>query len=64
MYENSLILRICMTEKPFIHKEAFSDVYMNFIFHESLAKNLLYLIVKGIMNVGGNKQTVFNFAKK
>ena len=46
MYENSLILRICMTEKPFIHKEAFSDVDMNFIFHRSLAKNLLYLIDK------------------
>ena len=44
MYENSLILRICMTEKPFIHKEAFSDVVMNFMFHETLAKNLLSLI--------------------
>ena len=33
MYKNSLILRICMTEKPFIHKHAFSDVEMNFIFH-------------------------------
>lgn len=65
MYENSLILRICMTEKPFIHKKAFSDVEMNFIFHESLAKNLLSLIdIKGIMNVGGNKQTVLNFAKR
>ena len=26
MYSNSLILRICMTEKPFIHKKAFSDL--------------------------------------
>ena len=65
MYENSLILRICMTEKPFIHKEAFSDVEMNFMFHETLAKNLLSLIDnKGIMNVGGKRQTVLNFAKK
>ena len=65
MYENSLILRICMTEKPFIHKEAFSDVVMNFMFHETLAKNLLSLIDnKGIMNVGGKSQTVLNFAKK
>ena len=29
MYKNSLILRICMTEKPFVHKQAFSDVEMN-----------------------------------
>ena len=25
MYKNSLILRVCMTEKPFLHKKAFSD---------------------------------------
>lgn len=65
MYKNSLILRICMTEKPFVHKKAFSDVEMNFMFHETLAKNLLNLIdKKGIMNVGGKKQTVLNFASK
>ena len=65
MYKNSLILRICMTEKPFIHKKAFSDVEMNFMFHETLAKDLLRLIDhKGIMNIGGKKQSVLNFAKK
>jgi dTDP-4-dehydrorhamnose reductase len=65
MYKESLILRICMTEKPFVHKKAFCDVEMNFMFHESLAKNLLKLIdKKGIMNVGGKKQTVLNFARE
>jgi len=65
MYKNSLILRICMTEKPFIHKQAFSDVEMNFIFHENVAQNLLKLIdKKGIINIGGKKQTVLKFAKK
>ena len=65
MYKNSLILRISMTEKPFIHKEAFNDVEMNFMYHEDLAKNLLKLINhKGIINVGGLKNTVYNFAKK
>ena len=65
MYKNSLILRICMTEKPFVHKEAFNDVEMNFMYHEDLAKNLLKLInKKGIINVGGQKQTVYRFAKK
>ena len=65
MYSNSLILRICMTEKPFIHKKAFNDVETNFMFHETLAKNLLKLIdKKGIINVGGNKNTIFDFAKK
>ena len=65
MYKNSLILRICMTEKPFVHKVAFKDVEMNFMFHEDLAKNLLKLInKKGILNIGGKKQIVYNFAKK
>ena len=65
MYKNSLILRICMTEKPFVHKKAFKDVVMNFMYHEELAKNLLKLINKrGIINIGGTKQTVYNFAKK
>ena len=65
MYKNSLILRICMSEKPFIHKKAFKDVETNFMYHEDFAKNLLKLIdKKGIINVGGHKQIVFNFAKK
>jgi len=65
MYSNSLILRICMTEKPFTHKQAFSDLKTNFMFHENLAKNLLKLIdKKGVLNIGGKIQTVYEFAKK
>ena len=65
LYKRSLILRLCMTEKPFVHKKAFNDVEMNFMFHEDLAKNLLKLIdYNGIINVGGPKRIVLNFAKK
>jgi len=65
MYENSLILRICMTEKPFIHKQAFNDVETNFMFHDDFAKNLLKLIDhKGILNVGGPTKIVYEFAKQ
>ena len=65
MYKNSLILRCCMTEKPFVHKSAFANVKSNFIFHEDVAKILFKLInKKGIINVGGKKQTIYNFAKK
>ncbi len=64
LYKNSLILRICMTEKPFVHNKAFSDVKTNFMFHEDFAENLLKLINnKGIINVGGKSQSVFSFAK-
>ena len=65
LYKNSLILRICMTEKPFVHKKAFNDIEMNFMYHEELAKNLLKLInYKGIINVGGPKRIVYDFVKK
>ena len=65
MYKNSLILRICMTEKPFVHKKAFSDVKLNFIFHDDLAKILVKILdKKGIINLGGPPQSVYNFVRK
>ena len=65
MYKNSLVLRVCMTEKPFIHKKAFYDFITNFIYHEDIAKNLIKLInKKGVINVGGKTQSVYKFAKK
>ena len=65
MYKNSLILRVCMTESPFVHKKAFYDFKTNFIFNDEVAKFIFKLInKKGIINVGGKIQTVYNFAKK
>ena len=65
MYKNSLILRVCMTEKPFIHKSAFTDLITNFIFHEEVVKLFPKILKqKGILNIGGKTQSVYNFAKK
>ena len=65
MYDNSLILRIMMCEKPFIHKSAFYDVKTNFIFQEDVAMMIPKLLnEKGIINIGGKTQSVYNFAKK
>ena len=65
MYKNSLILRICMTEKPFLHKKGYTNLRTNFMFHEDLAKVFFKLIQKkGIINVGGKSQSVYRFAKK
>ena len=65
MYKNSLVLRVCMTEKPFIHKKAFANVKSSFIYHEDLAKVLFKIInKKGIINVGGKTQTIYNFARR
>ena len=65
LYKNSLILRTSVTEKPFVHSGAFYDFITNFIFHEKLVPNILKIInQKGIINIGGKTQSVYNFAKK
>ena len=65
MYENSLILRICMTEKPFKHSKALYDAKTSFMYQEDL-KDILFKIItkKGILNVGGKSQSIYSFAKK
>ena len=64
MYKNSLILRITMTESPFVHKKAYTNLKSNFMFHEDLVKILPKIInYRGILNVGGKAQSVFSFAK-
>ena len=64
MYENSLILRISMTEKPFYYNQAFTNLKSNFLFHEDLVFMLPKLIKKkGIINIGGKARSVYEFAK-
>ena len=65
MYKNSLIVRASMTEKPFVHKKAFANVFTNFIYHEDFVKIFKKLIkVKGVINVGGPTKSVYEFVKK
>ena len=64
MYKNSLILRITMTEKPFMFKEAYSNLLANYMYHEDLVKILPKIInKKGILNIGGKTQSIYNFAR-
>ncbi len=65
MYKNSLIVRLCMTEKPFVHNKAYANVRSNFIYQEDAARIILKILNrKGIINVGGPSQTIYKFAKK
>ena len=65
MYKNSLILRVSMTEKPFVHKVAYSYMITNFIFHDDFIKIFKKIMSKkGVFNIGGKSQSVYNFAKK
>ena len=66
LYKKSLVLRLCMTEYPFIHDKAFKDAKINFIYREEVIKMLPYLLDEyGIINVGSDiTESVFEFAKR
>jgi len=65
MYKKSLILRLSMTEYPFIHKKAFSNIKTSFMYQADVAKILPRLIhYNGIINIGGKGQSPYQFAKK
>ena len=65
LYKNSLIVRVCMTEKPFVHKKAFANVKTSFAYHDEVAKILFKILKqKGILNVGGKTRIIYEFAKK
>ena len=65
LYKNSLILRACMTEKPFVHDRAFGNVRTSFMYHEDAVKALFKLInKKGVINLGGEPKFIFDFVKK
>ena len=65
LYKNSLILRVCMTERPFIHPKAFANVKTSFAYHDEIASILFKILdKKGIINLGGKSQFIYNFVKK
>ena len=54
-----------MTERPFIHKRAFNNVISSFIFQDKFASHFSKLLNhKGIINIGGERRSIYSFAKK
>jgi dTDP-4-dehydrorhamnose reductase len=65
LYKNSLILRVCMTEKPFVHKSAFVNVKTSFAYHDDVVRILFKVLdQKGVLNIGGKSKYIYEFAKK
>ena len=63
VYKDSFILRICMNARPFPHDKAFTDVISSHMFNDKAAKITLKLLDEvGIVNVGGEAQSVYDFA--
>jgi len=67
MYDNSLICRMAMTEYPFPHTKAFTDLYKSSIWHHDAAKIVYDLIdtnATGIINVGSERKSVYDFVSQ
>ena len=65
MYDNHLILRMAMNRKPFPHPKAIKDMKKSLMYIEDAAKVTLKLLnQKGIINVGGKSQSVYDFVKR
>ena len=64
MYDNSLILRMAMCERPFPHPAAVEDVKKSSIFNDEAAKITLQLLDEtGIINIGGPNQSIYDFVR-
>lgn len=67
LYDNSLILRMGMYDKPFPHNKAFIDVYKSCIWNTDAANITFQLIdkdAKGIFNIGGERKSIFDFVSQ
>tara|TARA_Y100000310_G_scaffold335653_1_gene418206 strand:+ start:1006 stop:1713 length:708 start_codon:yes stop_codon:yes gene_type:complete len=61
---NSLILRIAMCETPYPHPKALVDMKKSLITNEEAAKVVLKLVNEtGVINVGGEAQSCYDFAR-
>ena len=65
IYDNSLILRVCICDYPFPHNQALTDVKKSMMYNFEAAEIIVKLLdQKGVINIGGKSQTVYDFASK
>jgi len=65
LYKNSCILRLAMVKYPFPHNNAIIDSYKSSIFIDDVVRILdRFLDEKGVFNIGKDRSSVYDFAKK
>ena len=65
LYKNSLILRMALCQQPFPHPKALVDIKKSYLYMDEAGKIILKLLdQKGIINVGGETMSPFEFARK
>jgi len=64
LYKNSLVLRACMTERPFVHDKALVDSKKSLMYIDEAAEICLKLLDEtGIINMGGEPTNSYEFIK-
>jgi len=64
LHENHLIIRLAMVEYPFPYEAAFDNVYKSCMWSDEVPETILKLIdQRGILNLGGKSQSIWDFAK-
>lgn len=62
MHDNHLILRVAMTQFPFPHKSAYTNIFKSSIWMDEMAEILIKCIhLNGILNVGNQTQSIYDF---
>jgi dTDP-4-dehydrorhamnose reductase len=65
LYNKSLILRLCMTDFPFVHDKAIKGAKSSFIYNKTVSSLIPFFLDEvGIMNIGGKRRDIYDFAKK
>ena len=65
MYDNSLILRTCICDYPFPHGQALTEVKKRLMYNFEDARIIIKILnEKVVINLGGDSQSVYNFASK
>ena len=65
IYNNSLILRVAMLERPWTYSYAYKNVKSNYLYHDEVVKLLPKLLSKkGIINIGSATNSIIKFAKR
>ena len=64
LYDNSLIVRVCMTQKPFVHSKALVDSYKSLMYIEDAASATFKLLDEsGTINLGGDRTNPHSFVQ-
>ena len=65
LYDNHLILRMAMNERPFPHPKALIDMKKSLIYSDDAAKIVLQVLDEfGTINIGGKPQSVYDFVRE